>query len=173
MNLNAINNNSLEALLDSVFQNSSSTAATSSIAFGSTSNSSTKTSDHGHLSPFAQLVSLLQELQQTNPAEYQTVAQQIAASLQSAAQTDQANGDTASANQLSQLSTDFTNAATSGQLPNLQDLAQALDTNTADPKITVSLSQLEQLLASLQPTSTQNQSQTPLAIILNTLANAA
>jgi hypothetical protein len=159
MNLNAINNNSLEALLDSVFQNSSSTAATSSIAFGSTSNSSTKTSDHGHLSPFAQLVSLLQELQQTNPAEYQTVAQQIAASLQSAAQTDQANGDTAS--------------ATSGQLPNLQDLAQALDTNTADPKITVSLSQLEQLLASLQPTSTQNQSQTPLAIILNTLANAA
>ncbi|HME07311.1 MAG TPA: hypothetical protein VKG25_09680 [Bryobacteraceae bacterium] len=82
--------------------------------------------DNGGLSPFAQVVSKLQQLQQTNPTQYQQVTQQIAANLQAAAQTDQSQGNTTGAQQLTQLSSDFSNASTSGQLPNLQDLAQAI-----------------------------------------------
>jgi len=179
MNLNAITiNNSLESILDSVFQNFSSTPSSTGNAASSAGSTSQTNSDNGHLSPFAQLVSLLQQLQQSNPAEYQSVTQQIATNLQSAAQTDQEDGNTAGATQLNQLSADFTDASTTGQLPNLQDLAQALGNNTDSPKITISLSQLEQLLASLQTSSTQDQSQNstqsqdPMSIILNTLSGA-
>jgi hypothetical protein len=86
----------------------------------------TQGSDSGQLSPFAQLVSTLQQVQQQNPAEYQQLTQQIATNLQSAAQTAQTDGNSPQANQLSQLATDFTNASGTGQLPNLQDLAQAV-----------------------------------------------
>ncbi len=68
----------------------------------------------------------LQQLQQSNPTNYQQVTQQIATNLQAAAQTAQSEGNTTAANQLNQLATDFTNASTSGQLPNIQDLAQAM-----------------------------------------------
>jgi hypothetical protein len=86
----------------------------------------TQGSDSGQLSPFAQLVSTLQQVQQQNPAEYQQLTQQIAANLQSAAQTAQTDGNSSQANQLGQLATDFSKASGSGQLPNLQDLAQAV-----------------------------------------------
>jgi hypothetical protein len=82
--------------------------------------------DNGQLSPFAQILSTLQQLEQSNPAQYQQVTQQIGANLQSAAQTAQASGNTTAANQLNQLATDFTNASKSGQLPNIQDLSQAV-----------------------------------------------
>jgi len=82
--------------------------------------------DNGGLSPLAQVTSTLQQLQQTNPAQYQQVTQQISTNLQAAAQTDQAQGDTTGASQLTQLASDFSSASSSGQLPNLQDLAQAL-----------------------------------------------
>ena len=71
-------------------------------------------------------MSTLQQLQQSDPTKYQQVTQQIATNLQSAAQTAQAEGNTTAANQLNQLATDFTNASQSGQLPNVQDLAQAI-----------------------------------------------
>jgi hypothetical protein len=64
-------------------------------------------SDSTQLSPLAQLLSTLQQLQQSNPIQYQ---QQIATNLQNAAQTAQAEGNTTAANQLNQLATDFTNA---------------------------------------------------------------
>ena len=82
--------------------------------------------DNSRLSPFAQLMSTLQKLQQSDPAKYQQVTQQIATNLQSAAQTAQTAGNTTAATQLNQLATDFTNASKSGQLPNIQDLAQAV-----------------------------------------------
>src|ERR1035437_4052052 len=82
--------------------------------------------DNSQLSPFAQLLNTLQQLQQSDPAKYQQVTQQIATNLQGAAQTAQADGNTTAANQLNQLATDFTNASKSGQLPNIQDLAQAV-----------------------------------------------
>jgi hypothetical protein len=46
--------------------------------------------------------------------------------LQNAAKTATTDGNTTAASQLNQLATDFTNASTSGQLPNIQDLAQAV-----------------------------------------------
>jgi hypothetical protein len=48
--------------------------------------------DNSQLSPFAQVLNTLQQLQQTNPTEYQQVTQQIATNLQSAAQTAQSQG---------------------------------------------------------------------------------
>jgi hypothetical protein len=85
----------------------------------------TNQADNGQLSPFAQLASTLQQLQQSNPTQYQQVTQTIAANLTTAAQTAQSDGNTNAANQLTQLASDFTTASQNGQLPNLQDLAQA------------------------------------------------
>jgi hypothetical protein len=82
-------------------------------------------SDGSQLSPLAQVLSTLQQLQQSNPTQYQQVTQQIATHLQKAAQTAQSQGNTTAANQLNQLAKDFTTASQSGQLPNVQDLAQA------------------------------------------------
>ena len=125
------------------------------------------------------------------PPEFRT--QQIATNLQSAAQTAQADGNTIAANQLNQLSTDFSNASTSGQLPNLQDLAQATtghhhhggghhhahaassdpDSSSTDPTSASSLGQtLSQFLSGLQTNGTADGSLDPMAIILNTLSNA-
>ncbi len=96
------------------------------LSAGATSTASAAGQDSGGLSPLAQTLSELQQLQQSDPAKYQQVTQQIAANLESAAQTATANGNTAAASQLSTLATDFTNASQSGQLPNVKDLAQAL-----------------------------------------------
>jgi len=71
-------------------------------------------------------MSELQQLQQSDPAKYQQVTKQISANLQTAAQTAQQQGNTTAAAQLNQLSTDFSNASQSGQLPSVQDLAQAI-----------------------------------------------
>jgi hypothetical protein len=130
--------------------------------------------DNGQISPFAQLMSTLQQLQQSNPAQYQQVTQQIATNLQSAAQTATASGNTTAATQLTQLATDFTNSSKSGQLPSVQDLAQALGgaghhhhghhhassgTNT----------QFSQALEAFQSNGTQSGSFDPMSIIMNTL----
>jgi hypothetical protein len=136
------------------------------------------------------MLSALQQLQQTDPTKYQQVTQQIATNLQSAAQTAQADGNSVAANQLNQLATDFTNASTSGQLPNIQDLSQAMTGHhhhhhhahsaSADPdgsssgnSSASSTSQtLSQLLSTLQENGTQNNSLNPMTIILDTLSNA-
>ncbi len=80
----------------------------------------------GGLSPFAQILGSLQQLQQSNPTQYQSVTQQISTNLQTGALSATANGNTVLAGQLARLSTDFTNASTSGQLPNVPDLANAV-----------------------------------------------
>jgi hypothetical protein len=156
--------------------------------------SSVQQPDKGQLSPFAQLMSTLQQLQQTNPTQYQQVTKQIATNLQSAAQTAQANGNTAAANQLNQLATDFTNASKSGQLPNIQDLAQAVgghhhhhhhahaasaDSSTdssagsgASASNSNTTQTLTQLLAAFQANETQSDALDPMSIIANTLSQA-
>jgi len=151
--------------------------------------------DNGQLSPFAQLMSMLQQLQQSDPSKYQQVTQQIAANLQNAAQSAQANGNSAAANQLNQLSTDFSSASKSGQLPSVRDLAQAIrgghhhhhhaHAAVADPdgdsSTNSSLSwssssstnqALSRFLPIFQANGAQNDSLNPTAIILNTLSNA-
>jgi len=78
------------------------------------------------LSPFARILSTLQQLQTSDPTKYQQVTAQIATNLQSAAQTATSDGNTSLASQLNQLSTDFTNASQNNTLPNVQDLATAV-----------------------------------------------
>jgi len=187
--INNLSSNYLQSILNNAVQNSGLNPNSAS-AVGSSP--AALPTDNQQLSPFAQLVSQLQQLQQSDPTKYQQVTQQIATNLQSAAQTAQADGNTIAANQLNQLSTDFSNASTSGQLPNLQDLAQATtghhhhggghhhahaasdpDSSSTDPTSTSSLSQtLSQLLSGLQTSGTADGSLDPMAIILNTLSNA-
>jgi hypothetical protein len=174
--------------------NGSSSASTS--ATGSTS-SPTGTSDGNQLSPFAQILSTLQQLQQSNPAQYQQVTQQISTKLQSAAQSATASGDTSLASELTQLSTDFSNASTSGQIPNIQDLAQAIgghghhhhhggggsansgaassssSSSTSDSSTTsANLSQYIQSLTALQNSGSATGSLNPLSIISSALTSA-
>jgi hypothetical protein len=91
----------------------------------SSSNTSTSAAPNQH-SSFAQILSSLQQLEQSNPSQYQQVTQKVAGNLQTASQLATASGNTAVASQLTRLSTDFKNASTSGQMPNVQDLAQAV-----------------------------------------------
>jgi hypothetical protein len=142
--------------------------------------------DSQQLSPFAQLMSTLQQLQQTDPAKYKEVTGQIATNLQSAAQTAQSEGNTAAASQLTQLSTDFNNASSTGQLPDIKDLAQAVgghhhhhhghhhsDASSGTSVTSSSTSQsLDQILSAFQSSATQSNPLDPMSIIMSTLSNA-
>jgi hypothetical protein len=142
------------------------------------------TSDSSQLSPLAQLLNTLQQLQQSDPAKYRQVTQQIATNLQGAAQSSQSAGNTAAADQLNQLATDFSNASKTGQLPNIQDLAQAVggghhhhhhhaaSSSSASEDTSTSSSASSSNSATGTQTGTQKGSPNPLAIILNTLSNA-
>jgi hypothetical protein len=185
--INSLSNTYLQSLLSSALQNSSSAANSSSTTGAS---SVTSQSENGRLSPFAQLMSTLQQLQESNPTEYKQVTQQIATNLQTAAQTATADGNSTQATQLNQLATDFTSASQSGQLPNMQDLAQAVggghhhhhhfhaassDADSSSSSTTSSSgtsNQLSQLLAAFQANSTPNEATNPMAIIMNTLSSA-
>jgi hypothetical protein len=72
------------------------------------------------------VLSGLQQLEQANPTQYAQVTSQISTNLQSAAQAAQTQGNTTLATKLSTLSKDFSTASQSGQLPNVQDLAEAM-----------------------------------------------
>ena len=156
----------------------------------------TSQSDNQQLSPFAQMLSELQQLQQSNPTKYQKVTAQIVTNLQNAAQTAQNSGNAAEAAQLNQLAADFTTASQTGQLPNIQDLAQATsghhhhhshssstDADSATGSnssstssdawgVTNSTQTPGQLLSSYQAIASQNNSLDLAAIILNTLSTA-
>ena len=116
--ISSLSTNYVQQILASALQSAGVTASTTATP-GSQS-------DTSQLSPFAQLVSTLQQLQESNPTEYKQVTAQIATNLQAAAQTATSQGNSSAASQLTQLATDFTSASQSGQLPNLQDLAQAV-----------------------------------------------
>jgi hypothetical protein len=189
--INPLSNGYLQSMLGSVVHNAGLTAnnANNSLS-GIGSLSAVQQPDSGQLSPFAQLMSILQQLQQSNPTQYQQVTQQIATNLQSAAQTAQSEGNTTAATQLNQLSTDFTNASTSGQLPNVQDLAQAVGghhhhhhahaaSNDSDANSSASSASsnsanqmLSQILSAFQANEAQTNALNPLNIIVNTLSQA-
>jgi hypothetical protein len=150
--------------------------------------SSTQQFDNGNLSPLSELLSTLQQLQQSNPSQYQQVMQRIAMNLQTGAQTATSQGNTDAANELTQLSKDFSQASQNNQLPNVQDLAQALgghhhhhhfhasssssNKSTSDSSNNSSNSTLNQLLSLFQSSATQSNTLDPASIIENTLANA-
>jgi len=75
------------------------------------------TTDTSQLSPFAQLMNTLQQLQQADPTKFQQVAGKLATDLTSAANTAQSNGNTAEAGALNQLAASFNQASQNGQLP--------------------------------------------------------
>jgi hypothetical protein len=124
MNVNslssAVSNPYIQSLISNTISNA--TSGSSSVS----QSSLTQPQDANQLSPFAQILSTLQQLQQSNPTEYQQVTSQIATNLQGAAKTATADGDTSQASELNQLATDFQNASQNNTLPNIQDLAQAL-----------------------------------------------
>jgi hypothetical protein len=140
--------------------------------------------DSSRLSPFAQLMNTLQQLQQTDPAKYKQVTGQIATDLKTAADTAQKDGNTAAADKLNQLSSDFTKASQSGDLPNIKDLAQAVGAHhghhhrahaapaASDTDSTDSTSAQSQLLAAFQTSTTQSDALNPMSIIMNTLSQA-
>jgi len=190
MSISPINNNVssyLQSILSTTLQGAGLTSNTNASSLQSPS-------DNSQLSPFVQLMNTLQQLQQSDPTKYKQVTQQIATNLQAAAQTATSSGNTTAATQLNQLATDFTNASTSGQLPNIQDMAQAMSGHhhhhhnsnaSADPNSTSSTNSttgtsstssssgtLDQLLAAFQAGSTQNESLNPMSIIMNTLSSS-
>jgi len=189
--INNLSSNYLQSVFSNISQSSGLTSNTTGTGLGGIATPSIALqTDNQQLSPFAQMLSTLQQLQQTDPTKYQQVTQQIATNLQSAAQTAQADGNSVAANQLNQLATDFTNASTSGQLPNIQDLSQAMTGHhhhhhhahsaSADPDGSSSANSsasstsqtLSQLLSTLQENGTQNNSLNPTTIILDTLSKA-
>jgi len=170
---------SLQSLFGTALQSSSTTNSNQT-----SSTSSTQQADNSQLSPFAQLLNTLQQLQQSNPTQYQQVTRQISANLQTAANTAQSDGNTNLASQLNQLSTDFSNASQNGQLPNVQDLAQAAGghhhhhgghgakSSSGSDTSTSATNPLSQFLAAVQSDSTQSNALNPMAIINNTLTSA-
>ncbi|MGA2113692.1 MAG: hypothetical protein ABSH56_02950 [Bryobacteraceae bacterium] len=118
--------NSLSGYLQSILTSALKSSGSKTTTAASSATGTASASDSTHLSPFAQLMSTLQQLQQSNPTEYQQVTAQIATNLQNAAQTAQSDGNATAASQLNTLANDFTTASQTGQLPNIQDLAQAV-----------------------------------------------
>ena len=194
--INNLSNSYLQSIVGTALQNAGVTSNTSS-----TSSIATQP-DNGQLSPFAQMMSTLQQLQQSNPTQYQQVTQQIATNLQTASQTAQSEGNTNAAAQLNQLSTDFTKASQSNQLPNIADLAQAVgghhhgghhhhvhaaspdsdsssstDSNSSNSSgsstsTTSPIQTLSQLLTSMQTNAAPSDALNPMSIIMSTLQNA-
>jgi hypothetical protein len=191
--IHSLTNGYVQSVLKSVLQNAGLTIDQANKSLASAGTTATQTQDNNNLSPFAQVMSELQQLQQSNPTQYQQVTQQIATNLTAAAQTATTAGNTTAASQLTQLATDFTNASTSGQLPNISDLAKAVSgqhhhhhhgghffpvsdatpigasTSTSSTNTSQTMSQL---LSTLQSTATQNSALDPMSIILNTLSSA-
>jgi hypothetical protein len=187
-----LTNSCLQSILGTALQTAG--LSSNSNAGNTTQTAAVQQSDGSQLSPLAQVLSTLQQLQQSNPSQYQQVTQQIAANLRKAAQTAQSEGNTTVAVQLNQLAKDFTTASQSGQLPNVQDLAQTTgghhhhhrhfhvaaadgtssttDATSSNTTSATDDSGLSRLVAAFQTNATQNQSLNPFSIIENTLANA-
>ena len=81
--------------------------------------------DSPDISPAAQFLSMLQQIQQQDPTQFQQIISQITTQLQTAAKNAANGGDTSRADQLNQLASQFQSAASNGQLPSVQTLQQA------------------------------------------------
>lgn len=193
--ISGLSSSYLQSALGKVLESSGLTSnAAASRPSGSSSTSGaapvSQTPEASQLSPFAELLNTLQQLHQSNPAQYQKVTQQIAANLTNAAQTAQSSGHTAAAGVLNQLAGDFSNASQNNQLPSIPDLAKAVHFHrhhahpSADADTTTSANsgsggasnssanQIGQLLSAFQADGSQNDSMNPMSIIMNTLSAA-
>lgn len=90
---------------------------------GSTTVTGSTTNDNSQISPFAQLMNYLQQLQQQNPTQFKQITGQLATDLQTAATNAQNHGNCNEANALNQLASVFQQSSTTGQLPDFQQQA--------------------------------------------------
>ena len=163
MTINPVNNIS-QMLLSAINNNVS--AGTSSTT------STTTTNDSSQISPFAQLMTTLQNLQQSNPTQFKQVTATLASDLQAAATNAQNNGNSAEANALNQLASSFQQSSQNGQLPSfLQQGSQSGSTSGhhhhhhhgggSDSSMQSDLNSISQtILSSLDPSSTSTGSST-------------
>jgi hypothetical protein len=86
-------------------------------------------SDTSQLSPLGQILSTLQQAQQSGGSLYQQLTQEVAAGLQ---QTAQGIGDSKAANLLNQIAGDFTQASKTGAVPDISNLANAVSADGLD-----------------------------------------
>jgi hypothetical protein len=191
--INNLSSTYLQSIIGTAFQASGLTPNSTANSQSTSSLASTALQpDNSQLSPFASIMSTLQQLQQTNPSEYQQITQQISTNLGTAAQTAQTDGNATAASQLNQLSTDFSSAPKSDQLPSVQDLAQAIggghhhhfhassssnsnsssSGGSSDNSSSSASQTLSQFLASVQSNVSVDNSLNPMSIILNTLSTA-
>src|SRR5579883_2935122 len=101
--LSRLTNNYIQSPISKQLTNTTSTPGGTNI----NSASFAQQPDTNNFSPFAQVLSALQQLQQSNPTQYQQVTQDIGNQLESAAQTAAADGNTQAAANLTQLAADF------------------------------------------------------------------
>src|SRR5271166_479680 len=87
----------IQSLFTRSVNGSSSTSNASASAVGNTK-------EANQFSSFAQILSSLQQLEQSNPSHYLQVTQQIASNLQTASQSATSAGNTALSSELTQLS---------------------------------------------------------------------
>jgi hypothetical protein len=118
-----MNVNSVTSLFPSYLQPFKSTANTTQNA--NSASSVQQQADVLGLSPAAQFLNQLQQLQTQSPQQFQAIISQITGQLQQAASTASNNGNTTQANQLTQLANSFQSAASGGALPTAQQLQQA------------------------------------------------
>ena len=100
--------NSLYSTVSGILGGASNSSSSASAA---NTSSTSQITDSQQFSPAAMMLSLLQQLQQSNPAEFQQVTSQIATNLQAAAKTAQSAGNSTLATQLNQLGSDFQNVS--------------------------------------------------------------
>jgi hypothetical protein len=117
-----MNVNPIASLFPSYF---SSTNSTSNNSNPISASSVQQPADMPGISPAAQFLTQLQQLQTQSPQQFQAVLSQITGQLQQAASTAGNNGNTTQANQLTQLASSFQSAAQGGALPTAQQLQQA------------------------------------------------
>jgi hypothetical protein len=177
MTLGSINSLTNNSYVQSVFR---SAVLDSGLTTTNTTSSAAQGQDKSRLSPFAQMMSTLQQLRRSDPAKYQQVTQQIASNLQDAAQTAQANGD--SADRLNQLAGDFSSASKSGDLPNMPDMAKALGGHhhghghhhvaAANSDASSANQTLSQVLAAYENNTSANGALDPMSIVSDTISQS-
>src|ERR1700728_1897137 len=96
--INTISNTYTQSLLNDLQQTASTTNTATSGANSLAASSVGLSSDNSQLSPLAQVLSTLQQLQQSDPTEYQQLTGQISTNLKDAAQTATYKGNTSAAN---------------------------------------------------------------------------
>jgi len=123
MNVSSISDLARQHMLSILGYSSTGQTSTGNLSIGSSAGSTSTT-----VSPFAQMLTELQQMEQANPSQYAQVSQQISTNLAAASSSALTRGNTKLATSLSTLSKDFASASQSGQLPSITDLMSTMQT---------------------------------------------